>query len=393
MKQLRALIVPALYVFAAAAPVSIAALNIASSVLLTVWILAATPEERALAAKASLPLLPWALALVLGFAFSPTPRPDGLRQLWSLAPLPLLATYIGRVDPFRLLSVYALAFLVAGAMGVVQFTAGTLLPAHTPLAPIAGWRAKGFFTHALTFGAVCMFTTLALAHLVQHVKGRRGRFLTAILGISLVVLALTRARNAWIGFMAAVPIVLWHNRKAMHWAMLIALVGGVAFFSTPLLRERAFSLAQLDTTPTTSTGTRLFLWKDALAQFSERPLFGWGPRTFEDNMNARHPDVPLMTRVHAHNNVLHVLAELGAVGLLGMLGTFGWLLYRLWQSPAGPWRRIAFAVWVSFLTAGLFEWNFGDAEVVMNLSMWTALAMGAARPATEKNLAFSPALD
>ena len=60
--------------------------------------------------------------------------------------------------------------------------------------------------------------------------------------------------------------------------------------------------------------SRLGLWRDTLRLAGDHPLFGVGPGCFDSALPAYHRAVP-----HAHNQFLHVLAELGLFGLLPFL--------------------------------------------------------------------------
>jgi O-antigen ligase len=75
--------------------------------------------------------------------------------------------------------------------------------------------------------------------------------------------------------------------------------------------------------------------------------------------------------VHLHNNLLQIAAERGLPALLAwlifMIWTF-WLLSRKWRrKPSGglPWIASGLACVLALFIAGLFEYNFGDSEVVM----------------------------
>jgi len=60
--------------------------------------------------------------------------------------------------------------------------------------------------------------------------------------------------------------------------------------------------------------SRLALWRDTLRMAGDHLLFGVGPGCFDTALPAYHRAVP-----HAHNQFLHVLAELGLFGLLPFL--------------------------------------------------------------------------
>jgi len=63
--------------------------------------------------------------------------------------------------------------------------------------------------------------------------------------------------------------------------------------------------------------SRLELWKDTLRMAGDHPLFGVGPGCFDTALPAYHDSASAVT--HAHDQFLHVLAELGLCGLLPFL--------------------------------------------------------------------------
>jgi len=63
--------------------------------------------------------------------------------------------------------------------------------------------------------------------------------------------------------------------------------------------------------------SRLEVWRDTLRMAGDHPLFGVGPGGFDSALPAYHDTARAVS--HAHNQFLHVLAELGLVGLAAFL--------------------------------------------------------------------------
>lgn len=386
MKQVRFAIPWAILLLAAALPLSMAAINVALGSLAMLWFVAATQDERQKSWNAVLPLLPWMVAYIISWAISEKASPSALSHFWSLMALPLTASFILKVPQDRWLRWYAVVLLVVSLVAITQWLGGSGIldvGLHSRLSrgDLGGMRALGFFNNPLTFGGVLMFGVLSMT--AVYVERKRTFFaLVAVLGLA--ALTVTFARNAWLGFTAGLfPILLLH-RNAWKWVLPAILVVGMLFAVSPALRHRMFSLTSVDTNPATSTGTRLFLWRDAWAQFRERPITGWGPGTFRDNVTLRHPNVPLKTRAHAHNNYLQVLAETGLLGLMGFLTMLAWLGIRTLRSRPSPLRTGALANLTAFIVAGIFECSFFDTEVAVSLLVWLAWAwQGAPTPSLD----------
>jgi len=154
---------------------------------------------------------------------------------------------------------------------------------------------------------------------------------------------------------------------------------------SPGLREQA---APIFTLGGVNAG-RTAIYRANLEIVHDNPWFGLG---FGRYKNAavpyydRHPDAD--RRTHAHSNVLQLAAEAGLLGLTAFCTLFAVILRRgfvavrqaadpgAWATAAGAWVGI-----VTFLVAGVTEYNFGDAEVVIGMWLATAVLMRCAEEA------------
>jgi O-antigen ligase len=102
----------------------------------------------------------------------------------------------------------------------------------------------------------------------------------------------------------------------------------------------------------------------------EHPVFGVGPGMVKPLYASYAPPDAVRTRPpHLHSNVVQLAAERGLVGLgayVLILISFFFSSWRLLES-ADPDRRAATAgclvAIVGLTVAGLFEYNWGDAEI------------------------------
>lgn len=109
---------------------------------------------------------------------------------------------------------------------------------------------------------------------------------------------------------------------------------------------------------------RTQIWRKTMGFVNEQPLRGVGAGNFAVEY-ARH-DRLHVTKPHAHNDALQVLAELGLPGLflfLTMLSTAGWILLRVLaaRSPGEGFAPAAglLGSLVVFVVGGMFEIPFG----------------------------------
>jgi O-antigen ligase len=111
----------------------------------------------------------------------------------------------------------------------------------------------------------------------------------------LVAVYLTGSRGAVLGLLVILGLFLIRKLKTTG-AVLVMVLGGLALLGVNAYKTRSISLS--------GGMDRLAIWSDGLAYFKESPIWGIGPRAFNERFG--------MT---AHNSYLLVAAELGFVGL------------------------------------------------------------------------------
>lgn len=232
-----------------------------------------------------------------------------------------------------------------------------------------GFRLKGFMGHYMTEAGLLMLLIIFYGAQFLFLKEKR-RWLWAVLALgSSYLLLLTLTRNAWLGLAAAFILLLALWRPL---ALVIVPFGLAAtYLVSPLeVKNRVINTFNLYSP---SNRQRIEYYRAALKIIGDYPFFGCGPNTVE--MVFQHPKYGLSTQaklnVHLHSNLLQIAAERGLPALLAWL-TFivwsFWLLLRKWRGkPSGglPWIASGLACILALFIAGLFEYNFGDSEVVM----------------------------
>jgi putative inorganic carbon (HCO3(-)) transporter len=97
------------------------------------------------------------------------------------------------------------------------------------------------------------------------------------------------------------------------------------------------------------------------------------------------PDGVVHINPHLHNDFLQIAAERGLPALALWLWFVVALLRDLWTRFKAGQRELAataLATVIALLTAGLFEYNFGDSEVLMLFLTIVTLPAAADRPAS-----------
>ncbi|MBX9725573.1 MAG: O-antigen ligase family protein [Candidatus Obscuribacterales bacterium] len=186
-------------------------------------------------------------------------------------------------------------------------------------------------------------------------------------------------RSAWLGGFAAVIAIAivksWRFGLLSTLAMLGA--GGLSWLFIPLVKTRLSALASGNDI---SVSVRKRIWLDCLNNyFPQSPIFGVGLRKFPhfDIPEAIVPGVSIDIN-HGHSNYVHILTATGVLGfasyILLICWTFVAAVKKVAQSLNAEDKYSAgvamgvFGAAVSLAIAGLFEFNFGTAQV--RLAQW-----------------------
>jgi O-antigen ligase len=197
-----------------------------------------------------------------------------------------------------------------------------------------------------------------------------------------VALASTFTRSSWIGFVVSLLVLLGARRP--RWLVGLAVLVALAFLFAPgAYRERLDSMFD----PTHPWNReRWLMWGAGLRMFRDHPITGVG-------LQDLHPLYALYRSPEAHEAVGHlhnvVVMILAATGVIG-LAAFTWLYLSLVRTAASGLRaqlvrggvaagvRLGVVAGLAgFLAAGMFEWNFGDEELLHQLYTLVGIAWAA----------------
>jgi O-antigen ligase len=312
--------------------------------------------------------------------------------LWA-AFLAALGATVSQVLGTRSLSAILAWSLVIG--GLASAAAGLIQHYQwdTPLNfLVAPKKTPAVYGNLGSYGHFASYVALALASAVYlHVRGALyGPLCLAFVTVFLFVLTLSGARSVWL-YLAALLVLAWaFHRRARStdslWLLRLALLILPSFLfaqwaaTLPIMQppehvitagERLFELE-------TATGPRLLLARVAWDMFLDAPLFGAGFGQFawpffEAAASSNEPFYGLQR--HAHNIILHLLAETGITGasataVVGLVWIWGfrhtptdihkwWLLALL--SVIGVHSLLENPLWYSyFLGIAAFLLGMGE---------------------------------
>ena len=407
-------------------PLSIAATGICLALLVCALLLEimATGQWPPLADTA----LKRALLAFVAVTLLLTPFAVNLRQslfgLFNLADMavffPLYLACEDRAALKRMLSFFMAGVMMVAVYGVMQhYLEVDIFRLSRPFSFLkhlnddltAPVRVSGFSSYMTLAGQLSMaIPFMAAALLAQRERAKKIGWLAAML-LGSVVLMWTFTRSAWLGAMLGIIVVgtLRLGKKfLLPIVALLLLLAGSVFVQQQRQKEReefveryqrqfagnaaptammppAAPLQQASSElrdrlismfSTKDNRERLYTWQSTLAMIADYPLAGIGHGNYSDlcpQYRAAYP-ITFTSDAHAHNNVLQV----AVVGGIPLFISFLWLWGAMFRATYQAYRRAlksdptlqavtlgVCGALVAFFTQGLFEYNWGDSEVVM----------------------------
>jgi len=212
------------------------------------------------------------------------------------------------------------------------------------------------------------------------VFGSRDRAWSALVMPALVVaLSLTLTRSAWVG--ACIAVGLLFILKDLRLLGLLPVVVALFFaFAPDSVTNRMVSMFDLRD-PTNRD--RLAMVRTGGAMVRDYPLTGVGPNmVLRLYPQYRDPDAVQAINPHLHNVPLQIAAERGlpALGIwVAFVAFLAFGLFRLFRTERDKTLAAAgMAAIAGMLSAGFFEYNFGDSEFLMLFLVLVTLPFAAA---------------
>lgn len=237
-------------------------------------------------------------------------------------------------------------------------------------------RLTGFMGHWMTLSGELMLVFVAAGGFLLFARPKRPLFWSLGLGTVGLALSLTLTRSVWLATLAGSLTLLL--MKHWHWRTLVIAASTIAalLLAAPVVVKRRVQSVIDSSDP--SNYARIAIWRAGLRMVYAHPWVGVGPQRVSKVFYDYHSYPEDRHRsgffpVHMHNNVLQFAAERGIPCALFWL----WLMIRLardhWKgfvrskgdSQQTSLYAIGFASVVVLFLAGLFEFNFGDSEVLM----------------------------
>ena len=415
--------------------ISISATQIALSIILLSWIALMLVEKRIIFARIPLnyPFLIYfcivIIAALLGADFSHSAK--AIHKFWIAMIFFAMLTFIEDMRMVRrLIYILLITTSIVSIYGVLQHIFPGLDIARPEGRKVVQWTAEGgvastgFFDHHMTYGGFLLLIfslsfSLSLSRVQQIVKNKQFFFLHTVLPTILIFAGLisSMTRNAWMGSIFAMFFIIvlvlvgqgfspakiskpeglpYRKRKIIAFSV----IGSIFLFLTAYtLLPTAYSLQspflnRFKSIFNISTNIeRFYIWKSTIDMIIEHPL-GVGMDNYSKAINNYRGKYSHKfsagSDAHAHNTILTQAAEHGIIGLAVFLWI--WIIFfkegiKIYlnlrsQKPEARSQNEKFMESITiggvgavagFHVAGMFENNFGDAEVAT--MMWFIMGL------------------
>ena len=356
----------------AAAQLSIAVAQILLGVAALCWFVShLTRRERLEAPAFFWPLVGYAALTLLsaGFSRDPVVSVTDCKQLSLFLLIPVVYDFARGARARTMLTVILTIGAVSAIVGIVQYAI---------LNYDLGRRPQGTLSHWMTYsGTLMLVICAAVARLLHDTRDRA--WAAVVMPALVAALMLSFTRSAMVGVAAGVGVLLL-LRDLRLVALLPILTAAVIAISPAALTDRIYSTFDL-TDPTSRD--RVAMLQAGVAIVKDYPLTGVGP----EMVGQVYPEYRVSGAVqdnnlHLHNVPMQIAAERGIPALLMWLWFVGAALFALRPLLERRHRVLAataIGAIVAMLTAGLFEYNFGDSEFLMLFLVLVTLPFAAER--------------
>ncbi len=200
-----------------------------------------------------------------------------------------------------------------------------------------------------------------------------------VVPVSAWALIVSRTRSAWLGAIAGIGLVAILRAPRLLWGLAGAVALVLIVRPAPVMSRGFIDTSAVD---------RYYMWQAGVDMIRDKPVFGQGPGIIPFAYERyRWNEAPNPTVPHLHNNVMHLAAERGVPSVAFWLW---WLTVSLGAAYREVRRGAWDARWVAagsmsfllaILVAGMFEYNFGDSEVLYVILLASVVPLALSPPA------------
>ena len=377
-----------LAVFLFSAPLSMAAMNIGYGAATLLWIGRMVWKRRNDIPRTPLDkfLLAYVAAELLATAFAYNKEQSLLYAYRRVTLLPMIFVMLGNIRSRQVLKILLGTLLTSMVLVALWSMRDLILHFHQYL--LFERRSREFQMYMTAGGMMMMGMILVIPFVVHPKTPPMVRWIALASVAPLAVnLLFTFTRSSWLGFLAGAFVIGAFRAKKVFVPVAFLVVIAV-LVSSPEMKERMSSIVN----PYHPTNIpRLHMWETGIKIFKDHPILGVGDIGIEQ-VWPMYSAPEWESQGHLHNNLIMWLVTLGIVGFLVLVSLFvkTWVVMRKIEKRLhGDWflGSVALgglAVLAGFHVNGLFEWNFGDAEIIMVVWAIVGMTLAAEKVAREE---------
>lgn len=271
----------------------------------------------------------------------------------------------------------------------------------------AHWVMTPFYNDHTAYGAVlAIYITLSAGYLfIPNISKTRKIVILAVFGLLSSAVVLSFCRASWISLVAVAMVLacVLLKIKFKYLATIFVILVGLFFtFQQQIfdimqrndqdasgnLIENIQSMTNISTDA--SNLERINRWNSAIRLFKERPVFGWGPGTyqfvyapFQESRNKTIISTNSGDGGNAHSEYIGALAEMGLLGILIVISLVTTMVYTgltTYRRARNKESRVivlaATLALISYFVHGILN-NFLDTEKLA-VPVWSCMAIIAA---------------
>lgn len=341
-----------------------------------------TASYKPQATKLDIPIFLFAILAVISFIFS-IYRHDSLYALLRIfGYIGIYYLVVNEFDHSMRNKLIWIAIAIATAIslyGILQYL-GIL--GHSWWNP-KEFLAATFVNHNHFAGYLELVMPAAIAMLISRRSSLSlaRLLLSVLLTIMLAAFILAQSRGAWISLSVSLFAMFFimskkgtRNKKRFFiLVFIVVLIASIMYFGKEVITERVETMTETGSEDP-SFATRLKIWQGTAGMIRENPIIGVGIGDFDAGFNKYRPEGLNVRAVYAHNEYLHMIAEMGILAPFLMFWIFA-IVIATGLKSTNPYALGCSVGVLSLALHGFVDFNFHIPANMILFVIWCAIVI------------------